>query len=295
MTVVLVTGVAVLDFVFHLDAMPRTAEKHRAREATITGGGNAANAATAVARLGGTARLATRLGDDEVAGLIEGGLAREGIDTALVRRFPGRHSAFSSVFVAGDERQIVSFRDWSLPQEADWIDARFDAVLADTRWPEAAARAMRLARGRGLPAVIDAEAPLAGCEAALEAATHVAFGAQGLRDFCGHGDLERGLREAHGRLPGTVLVTDGEHGTLWFEDGERRHEPVVAVEAVDTLAAGDVWHGAFVLRLARGDDLAAAVRYANAAATLKCTRIGGRDGAPTSAEVDRFMKDHACN
>lgn len=320
MTRLLVTGVAVIDFVFHLDAMPRTAEKHRARAATITGGGNAANAATAIARLGGTVRLATRLGDDEVAGLIEAGLRRENIEMDLVRRFAGHHSAFSSVFVAGDERQIVSFRDWSMPREADWLDgdaipdtAPFDAALADTRWPEGAAATMRLARAAGRPAVVDAEAPLDECAEALELATHVAFGAQGLRDFCGHDDLEQGLREADARLPGTVLVTDGEHGTVWFEHGRRRHAPAVPVQAVDTLAAGDVWHGAFALRLAQaaagggqaavgggqagtggGDDLATAVRYANAAASLKCTRIGGRDGAPTADEVETFMEP-PCN
>ena len=304
MTRVLVAGVAVIDFVFHLDAMPRKAEKYRAREATITGGGNAANAATAIARLGGRAALATRLGDDEVAGLIEAGLRREGIETALVRRFADHHSAFSSVFVAGAERQIVSFRDWAMPREADWLEdgagafdvSPLDVALADTRWPEGAEVAMRLARERGLPAVIDAEAPLDGCEEALALATHVAFGAQGMRDFCGHDDLRAGLREAHERLPGIVLVTDGEHGTFWIADGERggeHHEPAAAVEAVDTLAAGDVWHGAFALRLGKGDDLRGAVRYANAAASLKCTRRGGRDGAPTAAQVDSFLKGHA--
>lgn len=292
MTTVLVAGVAVLDFVFHLDAMPRTAEKHRARAATVTGGGNAGNAAVAIARLGGRARLATRLGEDEVAGLIEAGFAREGVETDLVRRYSGHHSAYSSVFVAGAERQIVSFRDWDMPRDADWIEGAFDVALADTRWPEATTALMRLAREAGCPAVIDAEAPLEGCEEALQLATHVAFSAQGLRDIQA-GDIHAALAEADRRLPGTVLVTDGEHGTFWFEGGREQHEPAVVVEAVDTLGAGDVWHGAFAVRLGEGDDLANAVRYANAAASLKCTRIGGRDGAPSAAEVYQFLKDHA--
>ena len=290
---ILVAGVAVLDFVFHVDEMPREAVKYRANAATISGGGNAANAAAAIARLGGAASLATRLGDDEVADLIEAGLRREGIDTGPTRRFPGHHSAFSSVFVAGDERQIVSFRDWDMPREAVFDAIGYDAALADTRWAEGAAALMRAKRAAGKPAVIDVEAPIAGCEEALEAATHVAFSAQGLEDFCGHADLERGLAEAERTLTGIVLVTDGEHGTFWYEDGERRHAPAHAIEAVDTLAAGDVWHGAFTLELAKGRDLECAVRYANAAASLKCTRRGGRDGAPTAAEVEKFLKEQA--
>ena len=59
---VLCLGVAVQDFVFSLPEMPHTAEKYRAKDFTIVGGGCAANAAVAVARLGGKASLATRLG-----------------------------------------------------------------------------------------------------------------------------------------------------------------------------------------------------------------------------------------
>ena len=291
---VMLAGVAVVDFVFHLDEMPRRAEKYRAREATISGGGNAANAAVAVARLGGEAMLASRLGDDEVADLIEAGLAREGVETSFVQRFAGHRSSFSSIFVAGGERQIVNFRDHTLPMSAQWFDPPpFDVALADTRWPDGAARLMAAAGERGRPGIIDAEAPVMEAAEALELASHVAFSAQGLCDYCGHDAVHEALREADGRLPGIVLVTDGEKGTTWIEDGEMHHAAAARIEPVDTLAAGDVWHGAFALRLARGDDLGRAVRYANAAATLKCTRIGGRDGAPDAAEVDKFMKGSA--
>jgi sulfofructose kinase len=59
--------------------------------------------------------------------------------------------------------------------------------------------------------------------------------------------------------------------------------------AVDTLGAGDTWHGAFAVALADGLSEDEAVRFASAAAALKCTRFGGRDGAPSRREVDRFL------
>jgi sulfofructose kinase len=62
------------------------------------------------------------------------------------------------------------------------------------------------------------------------------------------------------------------------------------VKALDTLAAGDTWHGAFALALAEGADIAAAARFANVAAAIKCTRFGGRLGSPTRAEVDAFSQ-----
>ena len=65
--------------------------------------------------------------------------------------------------------------------------------------------------------------------------------------------------------------------------------PAPAVDAVDTLGAGDVFHGAYALALAEGRDIAAAARFATLAAAIKCTRDGGRAGCPTRAEVAAFI------
>ena len=61
------------------------------------------------------------------------------------------------------------------------------------------------------------------------------------------------------------------------------------IEAVDTLGAGDVFHGAFALAIAEGRDIRSAGRFANAASALKCTRPGGRAGIPTRTEVDNLL------
>ena len=70
-----------------------------------------------------------------------------------------------------------------------------------------------------------------------------------------------------------------------------RRMPVVAVEAVDTLAAGDVFHGAFALALAERMEETQALRFAAASAALKCTRHGGGAGAPRRAEVQHVLRE----
>jgi sulfofructose kinase len=65
------------------------------------------------------------------------------------------------------------------------------------------------------------------------------------------------------------------------------------VQVVDTLGAGDVWHGAFALGLAEGMDESTAVRFASAAAALKVQRRGGRAGAPCRAEVEELLRQTA--
>ncbi len=296
MASILLAGVAVIDFIFMLDHLPRAAEKYRARDAAISGGGCAANAAVAVARLGGRAFLAARIGADMVGDMIVAGLEAEGVDCGRVRRFEGCRSSFSSVYVdAAGERQIVNFRDISLSFEAGWlaglIPPGFDAALGDTRWPQGSAMVLRAARERGVPGVLDAEAPIAGALDALHAASHVAFSVQGLRDHCGHADIARGLRQVAGETGAWVCVTDGANGVTCLASDEIAYVPAFPIVAVDTLGAGDVWHGAFALALGEGMDELRAVRFANAVAAIKCTRFGGRAGIPRRAEVERFLED----
>lgn len=296
MTRIVTVGLAVVDFVFYVDEMPRRAEKYRAREAQIIGGGGAANAAAAVSRLGGDAVLAARLGDDQVGDMIVAGLEADGVDCSLARRFEGGRSSFSSVLVdQGGERQIINYRDPALPVNSDWLMAalpnHFVAALADTRWPEGAAALMRTARERGVPGVLDAEAPVMEAEAAVGLASHLAFSAQGLRDWAGHGDLDAALNAVAGQTGAFVCVTDGAKGVSWKQGQASGFEPAYRIEAVDTLGAGDVWHGAFALALGESMEPGRAIRFANAAAAIKCTRSNGRAGYPARHEVEQFMKE----
>jgi sulfofructose kinase len=295
MTSVLLAGVAVIDFVLSVDAMPRRAEKYRARDAAIVGGGCAANAAVAVARLGGEARLAARVGADPIAEMIIAGLAGEGVDCTLVRKFDNKRSSFSSVLIdAQGERQIVNFRDESLSFDAAWLEEAmprsFDAALADTRWPQGGVAVLKAARKLSRPGVLDAEVPVQDAAEALALASHVAFSAQGLREFTGLDDLQAGLRLAQRKAGAWVCCTDGANGVTLLQAGEMRHIPAFCVDVVDTLAAGDVWHGAFALALGEGRQEAEAVVFANAVAAIKCTKFGGRAGIPSRRDVEAFIR-----
>jgi sulfofructose kinase len=79
--------------------------------------------------------LASRLGSDQVADMIVAGLEADGVDCAMVRRFEGRRSSFSSVFIdQAGERQIVNYRDPDLPMDAGWLK-RCCPTGSMRRWP----------------------------------------------------------------------------------------------------------------------------------------------------------------
>ena len=295
---ILCAGIATLDQIFRLDAMPSRAEKYRATDLAVTGGGTAANAAVAMARLGARVGLFATLGDDPTGHQIRDGLVEEGVDPGGLRLLPGLRSPLSAIIVdSAGERMIISHADPALPRETDWLPdvlpRGVDGVLGDTRWQEGSAHLFRLARAAGRPAVRDGDRAPTIVPELVDLATHVAFSLQGLCDLTGEADAARALR-AFGPRPDTwIAVTNGAEGVYWWHDGEIVHQPAFLVPAVDTLGAGDTWHGAFTVRLAEGAGEAEAVRFASAAAALKCTRFGGRDGAPMREEVETFLADAA--
>ncbi|MEL7029894.1 MAG: PfkB family carbohydrate kinase [Pseudomonadota bacterium] len=287
---VLCVGHAVEDYLFRVASLPRTPEKHLAESFEVVGGGPAANAAVAISRLGGEALLAARLGDDPAGASIVAALEADCVNCALVRRFGEARSSVSSVYIddAG-RRQIVNFLDPAMPDAADWLlndwPSDIDTVLVDVRWPGGAEAALARARKMGAPGVLDADHPIPPDGGLIALASHAAFSAEGLRGFTGEHDLETGLRRIAREVDAWCCVTDGADGVLLAEKDGCVRIPAPAVKAVDTLGAGDIWHGAFALRIAEGAAEREAVEFANAAAAVKVTRPGGRRGAPSRAET----------
>lgn len=294
MTSILCVGAAVVDFVFHLDELPRKAEKYGTETASIVGGGCAANAAVAIARLGGGAVLGARLGEDSIGDLILADLQREGVDVANVTRTPGGRSSYSSVYIDGQgERQIVNFRGAGLVLDTDWFVGlqSVGAVLTDTRRVDAAIDALKFAFSRGIPGIVDGEAPID--PSILDEASHVAFSMQGLNSVVPDTELETALQHVATTHGCWACVTDGKNGVWYTEAGLIRHVKAHQIQPIDTLAAGDIWHGVFALRLAEGQTEAAAIRFANAAAALKCMTTGGREGSPSRAAVIQYLKENS--
>jgi sugar/nucleoside kinase (ribokinase family) len=143
---------------------------------------------------------------------------------------------------------------------------------------------------RGIPVVLDADKPARPEEALFTACSHVVFSAESLRATTATDDLAVALRQFGHTTRAFLAVTDGANPVRWRDQkGAIREMPVFCVTAVDTLAAGDVFHGAFTLALVEGKDAAAAMRFAAAAAGVKCTRFGGSMTAPIREEAEALL------
>ena len=103
-------------------------------------------------------------------------------------------------------------------------------------------------------------------------------------------ERELALRRALTHGARHAAVTLGDKGVEYLADGVLLVLPAPSIRAVDTTGAGDVFHGAFTLALARGSAVHNAMVFAAAAAALKCTRGCGVRGAPTQQELDVFQQ-----
>jgi sulfofructose kinase len=295
MTRILCLGMSALDAIYRVPRIPSTGTKVLATAYTECGGGMAANASVAVARLGGEAHYWGRVGNDPLGERIVAELAAQGVITTRVRRIEGCISPSAAILVADDgERLVCAYNDPALDADPSWLPeasvGSFDAVLADVRWPAGAGVVLGLARAAGIPAILDADVgPIADILSLARQATHIAFSQAGLGLVTGIGTPGAALRALASELRGVLGVTLGADGFLYLDRDREHRVPAPEVQAIDTLGAGDVWHGAFALALGERQPLDTAARFANVAAAIKCTRFGGRRGAPSRAEVEDWL------
>lgn len=286
---VLCVGALTLDTIFQMDALPEGPGKFLPLTAVEIAAGMASSAATAIARLGGRAALWASVGGDANGRRLIGEIASEGVDCSAVRVVGGARSAFATILVdRNGERIIVPHYDPALLAAPNVVPDMSDyaAVMVDVRWPLGAAEALAAAKSAGIPAILDADVASAETLALLTPlATHIVASKSAACRMSGQADPQGAALSLAGEFDAFVAVTAGSRGVWWVEAGQARHCPAPRIEAVDTLAAGDVFHGAFALGLVEGMDMGRLMAFASMAAAIKCERFGGRLGAPTRHAV----------
>lgn len=274
-------GLATLDVIHRIAKAPAANQKITSSEQFVSAGGPAANAAVTFAALGGDATLVTALGDDPVADLIRADLLAYGVtvvDAAAGTTRAVPVSAVSVVESTGD-RSVVSLdavtSDATPPAELDGLVAGADVVLVDGHHPLLARAAARHSRDRSTTLVVDAGRwkPVMGD--LVEYATDMVCS----NDFHTPGDDTSDATAATlvGAGVRTVVVTHGGDPVQWWSDGESGSVPAEPVVVVDTLGAGDAFHGAYSYFSTRGErGVAERIEHSAQVAALRCSMVGPR-------------------
>ncbi|WP_394792469.1 PfkB family carbohydrate kinase [Rhodoferax sp.] len=289
-------GHAALDHCFAIEQFPAQPTKTPAQAYRMVSGGMAANAAIAAARLGARVGLFGAVGDDEAGQFLARRVHSHGVDCQGLQRVPGATSSISAVVIdANGERQIFNCRGdalrRALPLDVSYLQGS-DVVMVDPRWMAGAIVALHWARSAGVLSMLDGDlSPQEDLQTLSALADWSVFSESGLAEFAPGVSVEAGLQQALDAGTQVAVVTLGPRGVRWKRRGDDAVHSIAsfAVKAVDTNGAGDVFHAGLALALAQGQDDRAAIRFAAAAAALKCQRTGGVVNGPDRAELDQFL------
>jgi sulfofructose kinase len=278
-------GLATADTIVTLRGWPEPDGRAVAEGIERAGGGPAATAALAIARMGRSVVIGAAVGDDDAGTFVRQDLERSGVDTDHVTVIPGR-TAQSVILV---DRSAATRTILHLPgvapvalgpalrraaEAAGWVH------VDHAGYP----LAMDLDRGR---LSVDAGNPVPGLrldDLGLYAPSLASLGVRypGLPPGAA---IHRALADGAHR----VVVTMGAEGAIAADAGGAWRVAGAGVEVASTLGAGDVFHGALLASMAAGHSLPNALRRANLAAALSCRALDGRSGIASLPELEAAL------
>ena len=302
---IVVVGSLNADLVTRLQRFPAAGETLTALDFQKFSGGKGANQAYAAGRLGGTVHMVGRVGTDGYGEWLVEQLQGGSVDTSHVGRDDNAATGMAFITLdASGQNQIVIVGGANAAVSPDdlaacadlFADAGYVLLQLETPMPAVVAAA-GMAKTSGAEVILD-PAPAAELPDELlqlvdwltpnqtELATLVRLPPSDSMDV---EETARHARALQRRGVKQVIVKRGKAGALWIAGNTHHTWSGFEVRAVDTVAAGDVWNGAFAVALSEGQPPENAGRFANAAAALSVTRAGAQASMPSRSEVDTFL------
>jgi ribokinase len=298
---IVVVGSANTDFVVQMDELPARGETVLGGAFLTARGGKGANQAVAAARLRAEVTFVARLGEDDLGRAAARAYEGEGINTTHLAWDDAAPSGVALILVDRKGENMIAVAPGANGrlspadvQAAEPAIRAADCLLLQLEIPlETVEAAAALAHGLGKRVILN-PAPAAPLPPGLLQMVDVLTPNETEARTLAGARAELGPEAAAARLAEqtgvqTIVMTLGSQGSLVWDDGQASFVPAFPVTPVDTTAAGDAFNGALAVALGRGEPVARAARYANAAGALAATRPGAQPSLPTAAELDKFL------
>ena len=291
------------DHILNLESFPTPGETVTGHHYQVAFGGKGANQAVAAGRSGADIAFIACTGDDHIGERVRRQLERDRIDVAPVRAVNAQSTGVALIFVNAEGENVIG------------IHAGANAALSVE---QVEAEKARIAGAQALLMQLESplESVLAAAKIAHQHQTTVVLNPAPARDLPDEllslidiitpneteaekltgirvendDDAAKAARVLHEKGIGIVMITLGSRGVWVSHDGQGRRVPGFKVQAVDTIAAGDTFNGAFVTALLEGTALDEAIRFAHAAAAIAVTRKGAQPSVPWREEIDEFLR-----
>ena len=289
-------GQPCVDYAMRVPDMPKADAGCRVLGTSWQGGGVVPTGLTAASRLGLRCALISSVGDDMLGQYCCRDLLDHGVDLSHTRI--RENSVTDMAVILSDDqthgRSILYQPGTAKPLVWGEIDTDFlrgAAYLYLGGCGEIEKKAAQIVKSCGGEVLIDASYGQLKSYEALLPLIDCFIGSAYLYRNCFQNDRhEENLRQIQAMGPDTVAFTFGSEGVRAVRGETYTEVPAFRVDTVDTLGAGDVFHGAFFYGLKHRLSLTETVRFASAVSAIKCTAPGGRAGIPTEKAVRQFLE-----
>ncbi len=288
-------GLNSVDFLCVVPEFPSSNSKIPMLNFSKQGGGQVATAIVALSRWGVETRYIGKVGDDELGRFSLESIRQEGVNISSVTTEPNAKNQFAIIIVdeSNGERTILWHRDEQLmyrDRELRKEEVCSGKILhLDGHDIHAALQCARWAKEERIPTVIDLDKVEPLTSELIKQTDFIITSSRFPTMYTGISDQKKALLELQKTTPGFLCATLGENGAMALVNGEFMHIEGFKIDAVDTTGAGDVFHSGFIYGLLMNWKVEEILKFANAAAALKCRELGARKGIPTLEEVRRFL------
>lgn len=293
---IVVFGSISLDLILPISGLPRLGGTVLAREGRVEPGGKGANQAVAAVQDGARVVMAGAVGNDALAEPALSGLVAAGVDLSRVVRTHA-HTGFTGIITDpdGGRRVAVAANANLLASAAQVEDAlltpRTMLLLQTGTDPVESGVLVARARRSGARIMLNLSPPAVLPAETLRAVDYLVVG-EDEAEWLGH-RLATGRNAAslHAALGVGVICSLATEGVEAVTGAGHWQLPAHQVKLVDTSSAGDALAGVLAASLDKSMAMEPALRRANAAAALSCTRPGGQSSLPDAAEIDAMLRE----
>ena len=290
---VVCVGHACYDLIFQVPHHPSEDEKLSSSAHLACGGGPAANAAVAIARLGLSTKFIGYLGNDLYGGSHLAELESAGVNTQQIQRGSNATPVATIIVKPNGTRSVINYTEAStiLPANHATLNSNHppSVLLVDGHQPKISAHLIKQAKQLGIASILDAGSLHTGTQQLMSEVDYLAASEKFARQLTKQNDPHLALEQMRS-LAENVIITCGERGLIWAQGKRSDTLPAFAVQAIDSTGAGDAFHGGLATALSSQQPWEDALIYASAVAALCCTKMGARPGMPTHTEVTEFLK-----
>jgi sugar/nucleoside kinase (ribokinase family) len=273
-------GLSTIDVVYSVDEFPAANSKVAARSQQVLVGGPATNAAVTFACLGGEPGLVTAVGRNTLAEVVREDLKKNKVQLVdLNPAFDGLPALSSVTVDRNGNRNVVSANANRVAAPPAKVDANLldDArvVMIDGHFMEACQAWAGAAKARGKPVVLDGGSWKDGTEEVLKSIHTAICSADFLPPGCSSRDEVVGFLRSRGVV--NIAITDGAEPVQFVSGQSSGTIAVPQVEVIDTMGAGDIFHGAYCFYVSTGRGFIESLAEATKVASESCRYAGTRE------------------